>query len=110
MKKSIDEGLEQLVILGAGYDSRPYRIDGLNEIRVFEVDHPDTQAVKIEKIKEIFGSLPHHVVYIPADLASDDFVQRLLDRGYDRSRKTLFIMEGVIFYIPPNLWTISLIS
>ena len=56
----------------------------------------------MEKIKEIFGSLPNHVVYIPADLASDDFGQRLLEGGYDRSRRTLFIMEGVIFYIPPK--------
>lgn len=102
VKKSIDEGLEQLVVLGAGYDSRPYRIAGLNKIRVFEVDHPDTQTVKMEKIKEIFGSLPNHVVYIPADLVSDDFGRRLLEGGYDRSRKTLFIMEGVIFYIPPK--------
>lgn len=99
--KSIGEGLEQLVILGAGYDSRAYRIEGLKNIIVFEVDHPATQIVKIEKIKEIFGSLPGHVVYIPADLASEGFGQRLLEMGYDRSKKTLFVMEGVIFYIPP---------
>ena len=58
--------------------------------------------MKIEKIKEIFGSLPNHVVYIPADLVSDDLGQRLLEGGYDRSRRTLFILEGVIFYIPPK--------
>ena len=40
VKKSIDEGLEQLVILGAGYDTRAYRIEGLKKIKVFEVDHP----------------------------------------------------------------------
>ena len=44
IKKSIDEGLEQLIILGAGYDSRAYRIDRLKKIRVFEVDHPGTQT------------------------------------------------------------------
>jgi methyltransferase (TIGR00027 family) len=41
-KVSIDNGLEQLVILGAGYDTRAYRIDGIDRIRVFEVDHPGT--------------------------------------------------------------------
>jgi methyltransferase (TIGR00027 family) len=100
--KSIDEGAEQLVILGAGYDSRAYRIDGLKKIVTFEVDHPATQALKTEKVKKIFGSLPDHVVYVPADLGRDDFGKRLLEMGYDRSKKTLFIMEGVIFYIPPK--------
>ena len=56
IKKSIDEGLEQLIILEAGYDSRAYRIEGLKNIRVFEVDHPSTQNLKIKKIKKIFGS------------------------------------------------------
>ncbi len=49
VKKSIDEGIQQLVILGAGYDSRAYRIDGLKNISVFEVDHPATQTMKKEK-------------------------------------------------------------
>lgn len=50
VKKSIDDGLEQLVILGAGYDTRAYRIDGLKGgVKVFEVDHPDTQDVRPER-------------------------------------------------------------
>ncbi len=103
VKRSIDEGIEQLVILGAGYDSRAYRIEGLKKITTFEVDHPATQIVKTEKVKKIFGSLPDHVVYVPADLGRDDFGKGLLERGYDSSKKTLFIMEGVIFYIPPKM-------
>ncbi|GAI58080.1 unnamed protein product, partial [marine sediment metagenome] len=38
------------------------------KVRVFEVDHPDTQRAKIEKVKKIFGSLPDDVVYVPIDL------------------------------------------
>lgn len=102
ISRSIDEGLEQLVILGAGYDSRPYRIDGLKKIKTFEVDHPATQAMKIEKIKKIFGLLPDHVVYVPADLATDDLGQKLLENGYDRSLKTIFIMEGLLMYLTPE--------
>jgi len=101
VKASIADGLEQLVVLGAGYDSRAYRIDGLKNIRVFEVDHPGTQRLKIGKVREIFGSLPDHVVYVPADLAMDDLGQRLAASGYDRSRKTLFITEGLVMYLPP---------
>ena len=103
VKRSIEEGLEQLVILGAGYDSRAYRIEGLTKIKVFEVDHPAMQALKIEKIKKIFGYLPDHVTYIPADLGREDFGQKLLEMGYSQSKKTLFLMEGLLYYLPPEI-------
>lgn len=103
VKNSLDKGLRQLVILGAGYDTRAYRIEGLKgKVRVFEVDHPDTQSVKIEKIKKIFGSLPDHVTYVPVDFETDNFGERLIAQGYDRSLKTLFLLEGLIMYIPPE--------
>lgn len=103
VKNFINEGLRQLVILGAGYDTRAYRIEGLKgKVRVFEVDHPDTQSVKIEKVKEIFCFLPSHVVYVPVDFETDNFGERLAAQGYDRSLKTLFLLEGLIMYIPPE--------
>lgn len=103
VRNYLEEGLEQLVILGAGYDTRAYRIDGLKgKVRVFEVDHPDTQNVKIEKIKKVFGSLPGHVIYVPVDFETDNFGERLIAQGYDSSQKTLFLMEGLIMYIPPE--------
>lgn len=103
VKSSLDEGLEQLVILGAGYDTRAYRIEGLKrKVRVFEVDHPDTQSLKVEKIKNIFGSLPDHVTYVPVDFETENLGERLAAQGYDRSLKTLFLIEGLIMYIPPE--------
>lgn len=101
VKASITDGLEQLVILGAGYDSRAYRIEGLEHVRVFEVDGPTTQKLKTDKVREIFGVLPIHVTYVPADLAVDDLSQRLAESGYDTSRKTLFLLEGLVYYLPP---------
>lgn len=98
---SIDKGLEQLVILGAGYDTRAYRIEGLKEkVKVFELDHPGTQNEKIEKVKKIFGFLPSHVIYVPVDSETENFGKRLMEQGYDKSLKTLFIMEGFVMYIP----------
>ena len=102
VEKSLKGGIAQLVILGAGYDTRAYRIGGLDTLKVFEVDHPGTQAVKIEKIREIFGSLPGHVIYVPVDFETDDFGRKLLACGYDPSKKTLFVMEGLVMYIPPE--------
>jgi methyltransferase (TIGR00027 family) len=103
VKNSLEEGLKQLVILGAGYDTRAYRIEGLKgKVRVFEVDHPDTQSVKIEKIKKIFGYLPDHVTYVPVDFETENLGERLVSQGYDRLLKTLFLMEGLVMYIPPE--------
>ncbi|MFB3765076.1 MAG: class I SAM-dependent methyltransferase [Methanotrichaceae archaeon] len=102
VKAYLNNGLKQLVILGAGYDTRAYRIEGLNKIKVFEVDHPATQGLKKETIKKIFGDLPDHVVYVPADFEVEKLGERLREMGYDSSKKTLFLMEGFIMYIPPK--------
>jgi methyltransferase (TIGR00027 family) len=100
--ESLKNGFKQLVILGAGYDTRAYRIKDIEKIKVFEMDHFGTQKVKIEKIKEIFGSTPHHVEYIPVDFETEPLGQKLFDGGYNGSKKTLFLMEGLIYYIPPE--------
>jgi methyltransferase (TIGR00027 family) len=105
IKAATEEGLEQLVILGAGYDTRAYRIEGLKgnvNVKVFEVDHPGTQSLKKEKIEKIFGRLPDHVVYVPVDFETEGMGQKLLGNGYDRSKKTLFLIEGLVMYIPPK--------
>lgn len=95
-------GLEQLVILGAGYDTRAYRLNGLAErVQVFEVDHPATQAVKKAKLKEIFNPVPGHVHHVPVELERDNLAEQLKKAGYDPNQKTFFIMEGLVMYLPP---------
>jgi methyltransferase (TIGR00027 family) len=109
LEARIDDGIEQLVILGAGYDSRAYRFDELKgKVKVFEVDHPATQTVKMEKVKKIFGSLPDHVVYVPIDFENQKLDERLFESGYDKNLKTLFIWEGVTYYIMPEAVDITL--
>ncbi|MDM8537295.1 class I SAM-dependent methyltransferase [Desulfobacterales bacterium HSG17] len=100
LQNCINKGLEQLVILGAGYDSRAYRFDELKKkIKVFEVDHPATQNVKKEKLIEIFQMLPKHVTYVPIDFQKETLRSCLSENGYDHHQKTLFIWEGVTMYI-----------
>jgi methyltransferase (TIGR00027 family) len=103
VKKAIEDGFGQLVILGAGYDTRAYRIERMKEkVMVFEVDHPDTQGRKIARITEIFGTLPDHVVYVSIDFEKQDLAQQLKKSGYSPLKKTLFIMEGLVCYINEN--------
>lgn len=100
LQKSLRNGLQQLVILGAGYDSRAYRFDEMiNTVQIFEVDHPATQAVKKDQLKEFFQDMPDHVTFVPVDFQKDNLETCLLQSGYDSSLKTLFIWEGVTMYI-----------
>jgi methyltransferase (TIGR00027 family) len=99
LKECLSGGIGQLVILGAGLDSRAYRIGELKgRAQVFEVDHPATQKGKIGKVKRIFGSLPSHVTYVPIDFNTED-LGRLFSAGYDPEKLTLFIWEGVTPYL-----------
>lgn len=102
LKKQLQSSLEQLVILGAGLDARAYRFDELKKIRVFEVDHPASQASKKEKVRRALGELPTHVTYVPVDFNSESLEQRLPESGYNESRKTLFIWQGVTQYLTPK--------
>lgn len=101
IEKSCNDRLEQLVILGAGFDTRAYRLAGLKRnVRVFEVDHPDTLFFKMEKIREIFGDLPNHVVYVPIDFEFEDLGDKLRANDYSPDQKTLFVLEGLTMYLP----------
>ncbi len=92
-------GVEQLVILGAGYDSRAYRFDLAGKVMAFEVDHPATQADKVKKVVEIFGKIPEHVRFVPVDFNTQDLGESLRTAGYDDKLVTLFIWQGVSMYL-----------
>ena len=110
LQQCLKDGLQQLVILGAGYDSRAYRFEQLRQAvsqdqdgavgaRVFEVDHPATQQVKISKVRRVLGELPDHVTYVGIDFITQTLERRLPECGYDEHLKTLFIWEGVVMYL-----------
>jgi methyltransferase (TIGR00027 family) len=87
----------QVVILGAGLDSRAYRHE-LSDAKVFEVDHPATQSRKTKRVTKIFGKLPDHITYVPIDFDRET-LDKLLSYGFEKTAKTLFIWEGVTPYI-----------
>ena len=95
------EGFTQRVILGAGYDTRAYRIDNRNGcIKIFEIDRPETIARKTGILQQIFGQLPDHVVFISLDMAQEDCWQSLAKAGWSPKGKTLFLLEGLVMYLP----------
>jgi methyltransferase (TIGR00027 family) len=91
----------QVVFLGAGYDSRPYRFANLIEgTRIFEIDAPPTQEFKRGLLARAAISVPEGLTFVPADLAQDSLKDALLATGFDTRRKTLFVWEGVTPYLP----------
>jgi len=99
MVEALKEGLDQIVILGAGFDTRAYRLPGLGTTRVLEVDHPVTQAQKRQALR---GVVEPKVTFVPVDFNSDDLGERLRAAGYSESAKTLFVWQGVIMYLAPE--------
>jgi methyltransferase (TIGR00027 family) len=96
---SLRENLDQVIILGAGFDCRAYRIAGIEKTRVFEVDHPVTLSKKKEGVRHIFGALPKHVVYVDVDFNTQSLGQAMLDSGFNANERSFFIWEGVTNYL-----------
>lgn len=96
-------GVPQIVIVAAGYDGRALRF-AKPGVRFFEVDHPSTQADKRARLADI-GVSPAAATFVPVDLTVDDVVARLADAGHDRHRPSLFIVEGLLGYLPRTVTT-----
>lgn len=95
----LDERVEQLVLLGAGFDSRAYRLPALREMTVFEVDHPDTLASKRRTLERVLSVLPPHVRFVPTDFNQRQLEQAMAVAGYRESVRTVFLWEGVTNYL-----------
>ncbi len=97
-KEMASAGLQQLVLLGAGFDSMALRIkETLAEVTVFEVDHPATQVVK-RKVMARLGA-PDNLRFVAVDFEKDDFVEKLKTAGFDATRRSLIIWMGVSYYL-----------
>jgi len=96
---ALRSGVMQVVILGAGFDSRAYRIPGVARAVAFEVDHPFTSARKRRGIETALGSLPRHLRLVPIDFNAEVLSHAMSAAGYDLSQRTLFIWEGVTNYL-----------
>ena len=95
----LDGGGQQVVCLGAGNDSRAYRIPGITHARYFEVDLPVPQALKRQHVQKTLGAIPPHVTYAALDFNTQDLAAELVKAGFRFEIPTFFIMEGVTQYI-----------
>jgi len=96
LERAVREGIDQVVILGAGFDTRPYRFaEVLKERAVFEVDYRSTQELKKRRVESAVGGVPSSVRFAEIDFKRDSLKDVLAGAGYDPAKKTFFIWEGV---------------
>jgi methyltransferase (TIGR00027 family) len=96
-------GISQVLLLGAGYDSRAYRIPAMASVDVFEVDHPATQATKQRLLRaHLPAERRQHVRLVPVDLNTDDLGSALRHAGFVAQHRTVVIWEGVTNYLTAN--------
>ena len=91
---------KQVVILGAGLDGRAWRMDELRDATVFEVDHPDSQRDKRERIASL-TQVAKDVRFVPLDFERDNLDDALSAAGHDADAATMWIWEGVVMYLTP---------
>ena len=98
IEKAANSGAEQYVILGAGYDLRAHRLDLPSSLRIFEVDQAEVQARKRSKLPENITNAAN-VTYVTVDFTHQSLAEQLTAAGFDKSKPTVFTLEGVSQYI-----------
>ena len=90
--------MDQFVVLGAGYDTRAYGGLKTAGTAIFELDQALTQELKVASLHTA-GIDAEHVTFVPGDFSRDDTFEKLRAAGYDPTKKTLFLWEGVTLYL-----------
>jgi methyltransferase (TIGR00027 family) len=100
LERAAADGATQVVVLGAGFDSRAYRFHAsLPQLRFFEVDLPAMIEEKKKRIAAVLGAVPDYVRYASIDFDRQKLEGVLPAVGYDADQKTFFILEGVTMYV-----------
>jgi methyltransferase (TIGR00027 family) len=101
MEKYVDE-MEQIVLPGAGFDLMTLQFTKGKKVKVFELDQVNTLNVKVETLKK--AGIEHDwITYIPVDYANESWVDKLLEAGFDKTKKTLFLWQSVSLYLEADI-------
>jgi len=102
-ERALEEGFEQILIFGAGFDTRALRFQSRSAAtRVFELDAPTTQQAKIGQYRRRSLSVPSNLVFIAIDFDKEALPEKLDAAGFLKGCKSLFILEGVLMYLAPE--------
>ena len=112
LQQAIQQGIQQYVLVGAGLDSFTLRqAQQYPNLKIFEVDHPDTQAAKQKKLKE-FGEIPTNVEFVAIDFEKESIADALARSGFQQDQAAFFSWLGTTHYLEPQttLYTLQSIA
>jgi methyltransferase (TIGR00027 family) len=102
-KETLAEGLDQILIFGAGFDTRALRFQAeAGDTRIFELDVPITQQAKLGQYAKRGLTIPANVEFISIDFDEESLSEKLEETGFSRSGKSLFVLEGLLMYLQPE--------
>lgn len=99
LQQTIQHNIQQVIILGAGFDTRALRLECLQTIPVIEIDHPNTSRKKTGTLKKTLGRLPNHIHYWQIDFNKESLHELAAREELDFSIPTTIIWEGVTNYL-----------
>jgi len=108
LSQAVERGIRQIVILGAGLDTFALRNPHGAQIRIYEVDHPATQAWKRQRLAEAQLALPPGLVFAPVDFERDDLAENLVGAGFQRDSPAFFTWLGVVPYLTQDAIGVTL--
>jgi methyltransferase (TIGR00027 family) len=94
--------MDQVVFMGAGYDTRAYKFCQGQGVETFEIDTESTQAYKIKALKEA-GLDTEWIHFVPVDFNNEFWLDKLTKEGFERGKKNFFLWEGVTLYLPEEV-------
>jgi len=98
--EALEKGFDQIVIFGAGFDSRALRFSKCNkDTRIFELDAPITQQEKRKAYLSKRLTIPKNLIFIPIDFNKDCLAKKTAGAGFIAGKKSLFMLEGVTMYL-----------
>jgi methyltransferase (TIGR00027 family) len=91
--------IEAVVSLGAGFDTRPFRLPTLADVPMWEIDQRENIEAKTERLRRALGAIPANVKLVTVDFDRDDLGAILVSRGYSSGKPTFFVWEAVTQYL-----------
>jgi len=99
---ALSEGFHEIVLLGAGFDTRALRLASAARASIFELDVPVTQNAKIGRYHQRHLSIPANLHLVAIDFDRESIAERLAASGFSSGKRCLFILEGVLMYLQPE--------
>ncbi|OTG79166.1 SAM-dependent methyltransferase [Acinetobacter sp. ANC 5054] len=102
LEQAIKNGLQQYILVGAGLDSFVLRLaEKYHQINFLELDHPDTQTLKIKTLKQL-GQIPSNVEFVSIDFEKENLMTALQRSTYQLEQPAFFSWLGTTHYLKPE--------